>query len=82
VFLEECSVGLTPTLRCTGKSAEVIDGKGVGSAPLRPKSAELNEKTEVRCQRFEVRVTAAGVHKFAGSGLATKGKDSTDLAIG
>ncbi len=27
--------GSTPTLRCTGKSAEIIDGKGLGRAPLR-----------------------------------------------
>jgi hypothetical protein len=32
------------------KSAEAIDGKGVRGAPLRAKSAELDETKEVRCE--------------------------------
>ena len=46
-----------------GKSAEVIDEKGVGSAPLRPKSAEVNENAEVRWQRFAIRRTAGTTNR-------------------
>ena len=35
-------------LRCTGKSAEVIEGKGVVSGPLTTKSAEAYERKGVR----------------------------------
>ncbi len=42
-------------LRCTGKSAEAIDGKGVMRAPLGTKSAEPYENAEVSCGRSEVR---------------------------
>jgi hypothetical protein len=41
MFVEESAVGPTPTLRCMEKSAEVLDEKGLGSAPLGPKSAEV-----------------------------------------
>jgi len=34
----------TPHPHCMGKSAEVIEGKGVVMAPLRKKSAQLHEK--------------------------------------